>query len=194
MHCFNKSFASIKKSKYWSPNNTVIPREVFKKSDRKYLFICKYCNNEYLKRLISITYGGGCPYCKNKTELKLFTWLKKHYIHILFQVKYDWCRNPKTNSCLPFDFEYENIIIELDGPQHYTQISNWRPVEEQRELDKLKMNFAIKNNKHIIRILQKDVADNSTKWKDKLTDCINELLLTSIPTIMYINIDSSYFM
>jgi hypothetical protein len=29
--------------------------------------------------------------------------------------------------------------------------------------------------------------------KDRLTDCINEILLLQIPTVMYLDIDSTYF-
>lgn len=99
----------------------------------------------------------------------------------------------KTNYILPFDFEYENIIIELDGPQHFKQISNWRTAEKQNKLDKYKMMCDKENNKHIIRINQETVFKNINNWKDKLTDCINEILLLQIPTVMYLDIDSTYF-
>lgn len=192
-NCYTRSFASHPTSKYWSHNNIIIPRQVFKGSDNKYLFICNICNNEFSKRLLCVKNGSWCPTCKNKTEQKLHKWLKKHYININHQVRYDWCKNPKTNYILPFDFEYENILIELDGPQHFRQISNWRTPEEQNIIDKYKMRCAKDNNKHIIRINQETVFNNINNWKDRLTDCINELLLSQETTTMYIDIDSTYF-
>jgi very-short-patch-repair endonuclease len=192
-HCYNRSFSSNPMSIYWSNNNRIKPRYIFKGTDKKYLFICNICNNEFSKRPLSINYGGWCPTCKNKTEKLFYKWLQKHYINVSYQVRYDWCKNPKTNSILPFDFEYENIIIELDGPQHFKQISNWRTPEEQNKLDKYKMMCAKENNKHIIRINQETVFKNINNWKDRLTDCINEILLLQIPTVMYLDIDTTYF-
>jgi len=192
--CYDKSFASHKCIDKWSTNNVLNPRDVFKKTDKKYLFICSRCNCEYSTRLLSIVYSNsGCPYCKNKTEKILYDWLIKEYSSIKFQPKYDWCINPKTNRHLPFDFEYKNIIIELDGPQHFRQVSNWRSPTEQLELDKYKMKCAYDNKKHVIRILQKNVLSNSDNWDSKLKECIHQITSMDIPTVMYIGIDSNYF-
>lgn len=191
--CYNKSFASYKCNDKWSPNNIVTPREVFKKSDKKYLFICNYCNCEYSIRLLSMVYGSGCGYCKNKTEKILYDWLIKKYTDITFQPKYEWCKNPKTNRHLPFDFEYNNIIIELDGPQHFKQVSNWRSPIEQIELDKYKMKQAVSNNKHVIRILQKNVLYKIDNWESKLEESIGKLLVCNIPNIIYIGMDPTHF-
>jgi very-short-patch-repair endonuclease len=138
-------------------------------------------------------YGQGCPYCKNKTESLLHDWLTNKYSNVKYQPKYSWCINPKTNRFLPFDFEYNNIIIELDGPQHFRQVSNWRSPDEQQYLDKYKMKCALENNKHIIRILQEDVLTNSNSWDDKLSNYIDRLMIDDTPTILYIGIDSKYF-
>lgn len=193
--CFNKSFASSPMSKYWSSKNTISPRNIFKKTDKKYLFNCIDCNNDFLKRPLCIAYGGWCPYCKNKTETKLYTWLVNKYKTIKYQPKYEWCKNPKTNRMLPFDFEYKDIIIELDGPQHFKQISNWRTPQEQNEIDRFKMDFAIKNNKHIIRISQKYVYMNNSGWEQELEQTIDYLsnLDKSTYIIRYIKVDPMYF-
>lgn len=87
----------------------------------------------------------------------------------------------------------KNIIIELDGPQHFKQISNWRTPEEQLKIDIYKMECALENNRHIIRILQENVLFNKNDWDNKLRMIINELLLTEKPTIKYIDIDNKYF-
>ena len=44
--CFEKSFASHEKSKYWSKKNEINPRKVFKSSNKKYWFDC-YCGHEF---------------------------------------------------------------------------------------------------------------------------------------------------
>jgi hypothetical protein len=113
--------------------------------------------------------------------------------NIIFQPIYKWCINPKTNRYLPFDFEYKNIIIELDGPQHFKQVSNWRSPVEQLEIDKYKMKCAIDNNKHIIRILQTNVLYNIDNWEDKLEESIDKLILNNIPSTIYIGMDPKHF-
>lgn len=40
-HCFNNSFASHEKAKYWHIANTETPRMVFKNAKKKYLFLCE---------------------------------------------------------------------------------------------------------------------------------------------------------
>jgi len=118
--CLEKSFVSNLKSKYWSNKNKLQPRDVFKFSTQKFIFNCDKCSNEFESRLASVSYGQWCPFCKKKTELKLFNWLKEIYPDriIKTQPKFEWCKN---KQCLPFDFLIQEfkIIIELDGPQHF---------------------------------------------------------------------------
>ena len=45
--CFEKSFASYEKSKYWSNKNIENPRNLMKSSDKKYWFNCNICSHEY---------------------------------------------------------------------------------------------------------------------------------------------------
>jgi len=52
--CYKNSFASHEKAKYWSKNNNIMPRFVFKSCNKKYKFICSYCNNEYETNLCNI--------------------------------------------------------------------------------------------------------------------------------------------
>jgi very-short-patch-repair endonuclease len=105
----------------------------------------------------------GCPSCINKTEFKLYTTLQKMYPTIKRQYKVDWCKN---KLYLPFDFVIEElkIIIELDGEQHFKQISNWTSPEVQIEKDKFKTNCANNNGFSVIRILQNDVLNDSFDW------------------------------
>jgi hypothetical protein len=49
------------------------------------------------------------------------------------------------------------IIIELDGLQHFKQVSNWKSPDDNLINDKYKMKCVNENNYSIIRILQDDV-------------------------------------
>lgn len=78
---------------------------------------------------------------------------------------------------LPFDFvlEKDNIIIELDGEQHFKQVSNWKDPLVQQETDKYKMKCANDNNFSVIRILQDDVYHDKFDWLDELITNIEYL-------------------
>lgn len=183
--CFNKSFASHEKSVYWSEKNKLNPRQVFKASDKKILFICYNCNNEFESRLSSYKW---CPFCKKKTELKLLNWLKENYSQytIKTQINFQWCKKRRT---LPYDFLIKelNLIIELDGPQHFKQISNWQSHEKTQFTDGFKNNMALENGYSILRIEQEIVWYDKNNWNIELMNKINCMKLN---TIMYIG--SSY--
>jgi hypothetical protein len=184
--CFNKSFASHEKASCWSEKNKVKPRDVFKQSNKKFIFNCNKCNTEFSKTPNSIYIFSWCYKCKRKTESKIYDFLKDKY-SINNQPRYDWCRNPETNRHLPFDLECNNrIIIEIDGAQHFRQVWNWTSPEEQLIKDKYKMDCAINNGKHIIRIFQEDIYYNKNNWDNKLLETINSLLTIETPTVRYI--------
>jgi very-short-patch-repair endonuclease len=173
--CFDNSFASVERSKYWSDENKLKPREVFKFSLKKFKFNCDKCLKPFDKQISDITYyNSWCPSCFNKTETILFDKLSKHY-NIKRQFKVEWCKNIKH---LPFDFviEERKIIIELDGPQHFKQIGNWLAPEETFKNDIYKIECANKNGFSIIRILQKDVFNNKYDWLSEIMNNI-ELIL-----------------
>jgi len=113
-------------------------------------------------------------FCKHKTEEKLYNIIKRKLPTIISQFKQDWC---KRIFHLPFDFciPEHNIIIELDGAQHFRQISNWSSPEEQLKNDKYKEKCANDNGYLIIRILQKDVLDDIYNWEGELFDSIEKI-------------------
>jgi very-short-patch-repair endonuclease len=171
--CYNNSFASIERSKFLKDKN-INPRTLFKSTNKKYKFECDKCDNIFETQLCDITKGIWCPFCVNKTEEKLFHELIKYYV-VKRQFKPNWCKNPKTNRYLPFDFIFEdlNIILEQDGPQHMKQIGNWQSPELTKEYDIYKMKCANDNGFSIIRILQKDIWHNRYDWSQELTNNID---------------------
>ena len=178
--CHKKSFASHVKAKFWHPtkNEKILPRDMCISSGKKFWFNCGYCNNPFDAVLRDVSKGNWCPVCRNKTEKKLLEYLNNQYPNeVKFQPRYDWCKNPDTNCYLPFDFEiFGSIIVELDGPQHIdTQISNWKSPEEHQAIDMYKMEQALNNNKHLIRILQEDVFNDTFDWREKLNNAIVSL-------------------
>ena len=88
-----------------------------------------------------------------------------------------------------FDFYLPNLnlLIELDGLQHFKQVSKWKSPEHALENDTNKINLSIENNLSIIRVLQEDVYYNRNNWEDKLSTCIKRY---DIPTCIFI--DNTY--
>jgi len=175
--CFNNSFASVERSKYLN-DKTINPRMLFKSTNKKHMFDCDKCDNTFETQLSDITKGIWCPNCVNKTEEKLYNELTKYH-NVRRQFKPDWCKNSKTNKHLPFDFVLEglNIILELDGPQHFKQIGNWQSAELTKINDIYKMKCANENGYSVIRLLQKDIWHNKYDWLQELLENINKIIL-----------------
>lgn len=165
--CFEKSFASHSKVSCWSSKNTINPREIFKGSEKSCKFNCNKCSNEFESKLYNVLTGYWCPYCKNKSEGKLLEYLEKEYPGIQKQLRFEWCVNEKTKQKLPFDFGISDnkILIELDGEQHFTEISNWGSPEIIQEKDIIKINKCIENGYSIIHLYQPYVWNNTIDWK-----------------------------
>lgn len=166
---------------------------------------CKvdYLNNHSPVAIICRTHGefkqtpkkhiknSGCPLCVNKTEGIFYNKLKQIYPSITTQFRKAWC---KSKRYLPFDFciPEHNIIIELDGGQHFKQVRNWPSPEKQFETDKYKEKCANENQYSIIRILQEDVFNNRYDWTKEICDSIEEIKQNKTITNKYICKNGEY--
>jgi len=170
--CYNKSFQSHEKSKYWSNQNQVKPRNVSKGSDKKYLFDCPYCDKPYLAEIKLVVKGVWCICTKNKTETKVYAYLTHKLKLVVDRPKsFPWCKNKRR---LLFDMyikEY-NVILEIDGPHHFQQVWNWKDPKENQKIDEFKMIKANEHNISVIRIDQVDVCMNRNDWENKLKEAI----------------------
>ena len=176
--CFNKSFASSERVKSWSKKNKCKPRQVSISSSKKFWFDCLECKHAFQKHLFDVTKGSWCAMCKNKTEAKLKSFLLTlSQFKITHQAKFDWCCSLETGRRYPFDFllrrreeetkrEINGIVIELDGPQHFRQVSNWESPEHTLDRDLYKSKLALENSYSIIRICQTDVFSDTIDWKN----------------------------
>jgi very-short-patch-repair endonuclease len=177
--CLENSFMLHDKSKYWSTKNILSPRQVFKNSDMKYIFDCPNCNNDYITSVCTVTKGSWCSCTNNKTETKMYEHLQQTYNTLIEkEKKFDWCKN---TTHLPFDFcmEQHKLIIELDGQQHFEQVSTWTPPEQIQKKDKFKMDCANTNNYSMIRLLQRDVWDDKNNWQTLLDQAIQTIIRSS---------------
>ena len=94
---------------------------------------------------------------------------------IIIQFKQDWCKKILN---LPFDYciPEHNIIIELDGGQHFKSVPSWSSThEEQFETDKYKEKCANDNGYSMIRIVQEDVWNDKYDWCKELWETIENI-------------------
>jgi len=146
-----------------------------------YTFISIICkiHGEFIQQPYVHLLNHGCPHCINKTEFIFYSKMTQLYPTIKRQFKVEWCKNKKY---LPFDFciEEYKIIIEVDGKQHFKQISNWTSPEIQIEKDKYKMNCANINGFSVIRILQQDIIKNNYDWLEEIKNNIEKIVNENI--------------
>ena len=171
--CFEKSFASHEKSIFWSDKNKIQPRNAFMYSDDKYWFVCNN-GHSFEAILCNISNCRWCSKCHNKTETKLYEHIIQIYPSIIMQFKQEWCKNIYY---LPFDFCIPEIqiIIELDGNQHFKQVMNWKSPEENFETDKYKEKCANENGYSTIRVIQEDVWNDIYDWCKELCETIENI-------------------
>lgn len=173
--CLDKSFKSHKMSKYWSKENKRKARDVFMQSNLKFKFNCPFCKNIYQGRPCDISHGTWCTCRRNKTEAKLYKYLKSKYKNsVEKEKKFDWCRNKKF---LPFDFFIEkyNLLIELDGDHHFFQkVEKWGCHKERQRVDKYKMDMANSYGLSVLRIFQVDVWADKNNWQKNLSKAIRK--------------------
>ena len=139
--------------------------------------------------LINVYQGCWCPLCKNKTEKYLYEYIKTKYPETIHQADFQWAVNPLTGKTLIFDIliESHKIIIEMDGPQHFRQISNWETPENILYRDIVKEIGAFENGYTVIRLLQEDVKfKKCLYWKKFLDIAIAKTLEREKPWLLRI--------
>jgi very-short-patch-repair endonuclease len=156
----------------------------------KIIIICKK-HGDFEQQPDSHLRGCGCPYCINKTEFILYDALEQIYPTLIYQFKQEWCKNI---HCLPFDFCIPDlkIILELDGPQHFIQVSNWTSPEETFENDLFKEKCANEQGYSVIRIIQEDVFNDKYDWKTELVNNIEKMKTDNIIQNIYMCKNNEY--
>ena len=123
-----------------------------------------------------------------KTEAKLYNLLITIYPTSIRQFTPEWVKPKRFDFCIP---EYK-IIIELDGRQHFQQVSNWSSPESQFENDKYKEKCANDNGYSVIRIIQEDVFDDTYDWFKELCDVIEEIKNNNDVSNVYFDRNEEY--
>lgn len=140
--------------------------------------------HDFKMRFNDYQQGQRCPHCpriRNKSETKISEYLSEMY-DITNQFMPDFCPKKKYDIAI----EELKIIIEVDGNQHFSQISNWGTPDFNRANDVYKMKCALENGYRIIRIYQPDIL-NTKDWREFILHAISSvekvIYISSIPDI-----------
>ena len=203
--CLPKTFHSFEGKRpngihiveYWHEDNPKKPHEVFMNSHKIFKFKCDTCPHTFDSALNNIVKGNWCPTCKNKTEKLVFEFLQTLFLKedVKRRFTHEKVRN---NRDLPFDICIlsHQIIIEVDGIQHFLNVSHFKSnAVEQCERDCKKMKIIFEEGYSVIRIVQEDIwlAKTRDKMLTKLEKAIQECIHHELPMIHYISMDDSMY-
>jgi len=146
--------------------------------------------SERLRRY-SFAYHNGCPRCIFYGEEVVCEFLRTQNIDYRREVSFPW-----SGAYSRFDIHIsnKNILIEIDGKQHFKGSKKFGSSAINRKKDVLKMKQAFGAGFHVIRINQKDLNDRSSfDWKSilqqtlSLCDCSlsASLFIISSDTFIY---------
>lgn len=138
--------------------------------------------------------GGGCPICASSIpEQEIADFLQRNSLKFIKEYKIP----NSINKRLRYDFYIPklNLIIELDGPQHYRALTNdAETYRKQVERDNLKTKEAYKNGHALLRIKYTEARDHldvlktylSTNYKYLVDD---NYFKSPVEVIKYLNLD-----
>ena len=132
----------------------------YNNSREKKQIICKKCNSCFQSDLHDLLSAKGrkCPYCfdesRGEKEIRVFLEANGYAKNIDFfkEKRFEQCKDKNT---LPFDFYLPklNLLIEYQGEQHYSsRFGGKTDLEATKKHDKIKKEFAIKNNIKLLEI------------------------------------------
>ena len=179
---YNEEFLLYNLNNYCKINNIntkILSYTKNKSQTLENIIECKCeCGERFKIKISSFLYLNGyrCPKCSKSRsilEIKVEEELIKNSFNYKTQFTFDDCKNPETNFKLRFDFYLpeKNVLIEVDGIQHYFLIKSFGNTEEEkiknfyngRKRDEIKNNYAMKNNIKLIRITYAQIKDDSYK-------------------------------
>jgi len=158
------------------------------KANTKVIITCpKEGHGDFEQTPNSHLMGHGCPRCINKTEGLLFSILKELFPH--YTIPYQVVVVSDGKLKIDFYIVELNLYIELDGDQHFRQISSWDPPEKTQAHDLTKTKRVLKEGQSLVRIYQPWVASDTNNWLEKLKASTREY---EKPTVVFIGPEYTY--
>lgn len=141
-------------------------------SNEKVPMICPECKQYEKVMSLNTLYrnGFGCKFCSDgisypeKFIANLLKQLEIDFIAQLSRCYFKWCDKYRYD----FYILHKNIIIEVNGRQHYDNAFN-KTSEDQKEIDKIKKDLAISNG--IRNYVELDCRESTMEWiKQSIVD------------------------
>jgi very-short-patch-repair endonuclease len=172
---------------YFTSLGCQLLESTYEHANSKLKFMCS-CKKVGFKSFSQFRRDKRCSLCKRKTERIVSDFLQDEYKNIISQPKFEWCKN---KTFLPFDFLLDDhrTLIEVDGMQHFKQVSNWQRPEKTQERDLFKMKCALENNYKVIRIFQEDIFNNTIDWKTLIKSAVEN----NDENVIYISKDAELY-
>jgi len=182
--CFGRSFASYKeltlngKKKADCIVNQSDLRLALNSAKKKIDFKCDVCFQPFSILLNSVINGHWCGTCKNKTELMVLNFLQEMNIKVITQYIPGGMKQIKKNygkfGKLDFYLPTFNLILEIDGRQHNTQIIQFGDTTlfTRMILDKWKEYLVKKEKLKVIRFDQVAIWQNKYDWKQEMRNLL----------------------
>jgi very-short-patch-repair endonuclease len=111
---------------------------------------------------------------KFKSESKLYSFLFEQNIFARKQSYYTWLKDKDSKYRFDAELVDSNIMVELDGDQHFKPVWMWRNTKEIQERDIFKMKRCVENGYSGIRIYQMDVYKDTNNWEKWLIKAIEK--------------------
>ena len=111
--------------------------------------------------------------------------------HIKHHYRPKWANLRKThNTFYEYDFYIElingvKIIIEIDGRQHYQQISNWKSPLYNQIRDTIKERLAGNQEFNIIRLNQEHIWEDKKNWQQTLDEFVKKKYENNDEIVIY---------
>lgn len=123
-------------------------------SNKEVLLKCPKCGHEKYMKCCNFSRRGFACVCNDHIsypEKFMYNFLNQINQKFVFQLSkstFKWCGEYRYDFYLP----NLNLIIEVNGEQHYKNAPNFRNIENQKEIDRIKKELALNNNikKYII--------------------------------------------
>jgi len=147
-------------------------------SDTKVKFKCDVCSHVFPMKLANVSRGNWCPTCKNKTELMVLNFLQEMNITVVTQYIPGGMKQMKKNygkfGKLDYYLPGFNILWELDGRQHNTQVAFFGKTTlfHRMILDKWKEYLVKKEGLNVIRFDQTAIWQNKYNWKQEMRNLL----------------------
>lgn len=170
-YCTENTLASTVSADDYGSANKTAARMVWKTSQKKVWVRCETCRCTSKRSAKSIASKTRCGLCVNKTERKLFEYVRDALgVDLEYQPTFVWAKTYR------YDFRVQDtdILIELDGKQHFCPVRTWKTGFDVCHDDLLKEQLANQSGFTIIRILQTDVWNDTSDWRAYLQKSLSE--------------------